>query len=100
MDRATRLKLVADLDQRRAELRDYWDYLLAQPRGARILSRVSDTIDDMIGDETRSAEARLTALLADCGLIAFMLRRRDTHEPRTDTTDGGGQAGNAEPEGR
>jgi hypothetical protein len=100
MDRATRLRLVADLDQRRAELREYWAYLMTQPRGAKILSRVSDTINDMIADETRSAEARLTALLADCGLIAFMLRRRDTDEPRIDPPDGGGQAGSADTEGR
>jgi hypothetical protein len=94
MDRATRMRLIADLDQRKADLRDYWAYLLTQPRGPKIVSRVSETIDDMIADETRSAEARLTALLADCGLIAFMLRRRDTDDPSLDKPDGG-QSGSA-----
>lgn len=91
MDRKTRLLLVSQLDQRRAEVRDYWTWISEQPRGAKILQSISDTIDDMIEDETRSAQARMLALLADCGLLEHMIRTRRTDEPDR-SADAGGTA--------
>lgn len=89
MDRKTRLLLVSQLDQRRAEVRDYWTWISKQPRGAKILQSISDTIDDMIEDETRSAQARMLALLADCGLLEHMIRSRHTDEPDRSAESGG-----------
>lgn len=93
MNKRERMRLVQALDQREAELRDYWVHLERSPRGARILQRASDTIDDIIGDDTRSGESRLIALLADCALIRHMIRRRDSKDERADNS--GGDSGSA-----
>lgn len=93
MSRRDRIRLVQALDQREAELRDYWTHLERSSRGARILQRASDTIDDIIGDDTRSGESRLIALLADCALIRQMIRRRDSKDERADNS--GGDSGSA-----
>jgi hypothetical protein len=93
MKRRDRMRLVQALDQREAELRDYWAHLEKTARGSRILQRASDTIDDIIADETRSGESRLIALLADCALIRHMIRRRDSKDERADNS--GGDSGSA-----
>ena len=89
MDRKTRLVLVAELDQRRAEVRDYWAWIENQPRGHQILKSVFRKIDDMIGDENKPAQARMIALLADCALIEHMIRSRHTDEPDRSAVAGG-----------
>jgi len=89
MDKRTRLLMISALDQRRAELRDHWAWIESQPRGTKILERADAIIDDIIGDETRSAPVRLMALLADCAMLDFLLRRNPSKEasdgPGTDT---------------
>ncbi len=79
----TRLILQAELDQQRALLRDRIADLKNHPRGEQILQRTSDRIDDMIDDTTRSAEARLAALLANIGLIMWMIERMEAQDEST-----------------
>jgi hypothetical protein len=88
MRKRDRIRLLQALDQREAELRDYWAHLEKSSRGGRILQRASDTIDDIIADETRSGESRLIALLADCALLRHMIRRRESKDERADNSGG------------
>lgn len=81
---STRLILQAELDQQRALLRDRIEELKKHPRGDQILQRTSDRIDDMIHDVTRSAEARLSALLANIGLIMWMIERTEAQDGAID----------------
>lgn len=80
---STRLILQAELDQQRALLRDQIADLKNHPRGDQILQRTSDRIDDMIHDTTRSAEARLSALFANIGLIMWMIERTEAQDGST-----------------
>lgn len=88
MDRATRLRMIAQLDQARAELRDYWAEIEQSARGTEIFSRMHRKVTDIMYDETRAAESRLMALLAEYGLHEWLLKMRkdaaNGNEPPTD----------------